>query len=125
MHNEAWNYVLAFYDGLIEMGHDVRDQKELVERLANSKYAESIYPNTSVGTLCLSTETSYNESKKAPMLVITPMGADQFEVGFFSTPLRTHDCEKHRVTTAEVWDLVESLIFRLQKAKKEKETVNH
>lgn len=79
---EYWRHVTSFYQELIDRyGWKQGAMLELVERLALSSWADSIYPSTSHEALGLSLHEFYEERRNAPMVYLQYSGdTDTFEI---------------------------------------------
>jgi hypothetical protein len=80
--NEYWRQVTSFYQELIDRyGWKQGAMLELVERLALSSWAGSIYPSTSHEALGVSLHEFYEERRTAPMVYLQYSGdTDTFEI---------------------------------------------
>ncbi len=108
----AWKYVIAHYEQLIFEGFDYQLQLNLIEKIVNSTYAESLFPNTSHFALIISRVENFNESLDFPSICIEYVGDEKFIINYSPKLKQTHNILKRMCNYQDVWSYLESLFLR-------------
>ena len=69
---ESWQRVTKFYRDIAEKNSFFRPMMELAEQIAASKYASSLYPWTSMHTLCISQTPEADKDKEVLRISLDP-----------------------------------------------------
>jgi hypothetical protein len=105
---EYWQDVASFYRELIDRhGWNQAAMLDLVERLARSSWAGSIYPSASHEALGLSLHERYEDRRHAPMVYLQYHGtADMFEVIYQEGQGKTVSSESCQRVDEPAWERI-------------------
>jgi hypothetical protein len=110
---DMWEEVIDFYKTLVAKGHDFASQIELVNKIAESKYANEFYPHTSLYYLCISSAKDFEDKLTVPMVSITYLGNQTFKIEYWNRYMESNRLLKQHCHSSQVWSLLESLFLRL------------
>lgn len=108
-----WQRVTKFYEQVDGEGKN-KVEANLARKLAESEYASAFYPYTSHRALCISPSTDFFEMHKFPMISILHLGNKRFRVEYWEQQWKERDRQSHEVEDAQLWNLLESLLLRMQ-----------
>lgn len=116
-----WQYLIEFYEDLINRGYDLLPLLNLVKWLSVSKYKDEIYPNKSITTLSISLVRGFQEQMKFPSISVQ-FYDKSFKITYVTNQNQTHNLEKFKCHQTQVFSLLESLLIRLDTETKLKQS---
>ncbi len=107
-----WKIVISHYEQLVSKGFDYRFQLNIVEKIVNSSYAESLFPTTSHFALNISRIEDFHESFDFPSICIQYFGNETFKISYSPNLKQTHKILTRKCHYQGVWTYLESLFLR-------------
>ena len=104
--------MISHYEERIIDGFGFAYQLAIVRKIANSDYADSLFPNTSHDSLVISRIEDYENSLNYPTVCIQYFGEDNFEITYSPKLKQTHNIIKQKCNLKNVWSYLESLFLR-------------
>lgn len=110
-----WKNVISDYEQLVSEGFDYQLQLQIVEKIASSSYAESLFPTTSHFALNISRIEDFHKSFDFPSICIQYFGNETFKISYLPNLKQTHNILTRKCHYQDVWTDLESLFLRQKK----------
>ncbi|HEX8287762.1 MAG TPA: hypothetical protein VF556_07205 [Pyrinomonadaceae bacterium] len=107
-----WKDVISHYEQLISENFDYVPLLEIVKKITNSKYVNSVFPTFSHDALIISRADNFRESFNYPSICIQYFGEEEFKVSYSPNSRQTHNISKLYCNFKDVWSYLESLFLR-------------
>ncbi len=107
-----WKDVLSHYEQLIVEKFDYLPQLEIVRKIVNSNYANSLFPTVSHDALIISRMEDFQESFNYPSICVRYIGKDEFIITYSPKLKQTHNISKLNCNFKNVWSYLETLFLR-------------
>lgn len=110
----SWDYVINHYEELIGNGFDLAPQLNIVNKIVDSDYFDSLFPTLSHDAITISRIEGYFESIDYPSIGIQYLGQEKFKIIYLQNLNQTNNMSKSICHSKDVWSLLESLFLRLK-----------